>query len=154
MIGQADELVDGGGGDGFVGESVKRAGDLDEPGVLLGVVEPVEVFRQVTDADERVNSGSNQFGRHAGRVGEFGIVVITQDLIDPSRRRAVGVDVRVRVEDGPGRHLVEELTCPRVARYRVVFMIAGSSVRAAYLRPKASRAPLRPQDSPIVGGSG
>ena len=55
------------------------------------------------------SDGRNGLGGHPGRVGQLGIVVITQDLLEMARGRPVRVDVRVRVEDRPARHLVEEL---------------------------------------------
>ena len=61
------------------------------------------------DARRGVEIGRDQFGGHSRRVGELGIVVISQDLIEMARGGPVRVDVRVRVVDRPARHLVEEL---------------------------------------------
>ena len=88
---------------------MKRPGDLQQPGILDRGVDPVEILGQVHRPGRRVELGRDPIGRHPRRVGEFGIVVVAQDLIEVPRGGAVRVDVRVGVEDRPARHLLEEL---------------------------------------------
>ena len=79
-------------------------------------------------------SGGDAVGRHPRRVGEFGIVVVAQDLVEVPRGGPVRVDVRVRVEDRPAAHLVEQLAGRRVVRQR------SSSSISARLDAVGSRA--------------
>ena len=97
------------GRDPIVREPMERPGDLQQPGVLDRRIDPVEVFGEVPRPGRRVELRRDPVGRHPRRVGELGIVVVSQDLVEVPRRRAMRVDVRVRVEDRPPRHLLEEL---------------------------------------------
>ena len=82
-------------------EAVERPGDLQQPGILDRVVDPVEVCGEVACAAPWVELGGDPIGRHPRRVGELGIVVVAQDLVEVPGRRAMRVDVRMRVEDRP-----------------------------------------------------
>ena len=59
-------------------------------------------------------AGCDQIGRHPRRVGELGIVVISQNLIEVAGGRAMRINMRMRVEDRPARQFVEQLFRLRV----------------------------------------
>ncbi len=115
MVGTGGEVVDGLGIERAV-EAVEGAGDLDEPGILDGVVEPVEEAGEVLDAGLAGHVGSDQLGGHPRGVGQLGIVVVAEDLVEVAGRGSVRVDVRVGVEDRPAGDLVEQLAGEGILR--------------------------------------
>ena len=86
---------------------MERPGDFQQPRILDGRIDAIEIFDDAGGACVGVERGRNGFGGHPGRVGQFGIVVIAEDLLEMARGRPVRVDVRVRVEDRPPRDLGE-----------------------------------------------
>ena len=108
VIGAIEQLADILGRDPIVGKTMKRPRDLQQPGILDGRIDAIEVSGEILDASRRVEVGRDQLGGHSGRMGELGVVVISQDLIEMARGRPARIDVGVRVVDRPARHLVEE----------------------------------------------
>ena len=86
------ELADGLRRDPVVREVVERPGDLEQPGVLDGVVDPVEVARPgCCGPGLRGRARAPTSGRrHPRRVGELGIVVVAEDLVEVPRGGPVG----------------------------------------------------------------
>ena len=99
------QLADVLGSDLVVGEAVEGPGDLDQPGVLDRVVDALEVSGQVLRPGPRIEIGADLGRRHPRGVGELGIVMVPEDLIEVACGGPVGVDVRMGVEDRPAGHL-------------------------------------------------
>ncbi len=79
-------------------EAEEGASNVEEPGILHRVIDAVEVLQQDADALARVDAGGKAGLRHAGGVGELGVVVVAEDVVEAARGRAVRVDVRMRVD--------------------------------------------------------
>ena len=109
VVGLAQKLSQISRGDPVVRELVERPGDFQQPRILDGRIDAIEIL---DDARRPARPGRGRAKRlrgHPGRVGQLGIVVITEDLLEMARGRPVRVDVGVGVEDRPPRHLGEEL---------------------------------------------
>ena len=81
-------------------EAKQLAGQLDQPTKLHGVVDLTESLRNAVNlffgADARL---FDVFARHAGRVGEFGIIVIAEDVSQRFAGWTVRIDMCVRVDE-------------------------------------------------------
>ncbi len=99
-LGGVPQRVGVGGVDALALKAEEGAGNLQKPAVLCRVVEAIHVGEDGADALARLNIGGERRLVHAGGVGQFGVVVIAQNVVERARRRTVRVDVRVRIEKG------------------------------------------------------
>ena len=109
VVGLSQKLAQVFRGDPVVRELVECPGDFQQPRILDGRIDAIEILDDGGGPGVLVERRRNGIRGHPGGVGQLGIVVIPEDLLEMARGRPVGVDVGVRVEDRPPRHLGEEL---------------------------------------------
>ena len=100
--------------DPVVCENVKRPCNLHQPGVLDRVIDPLEILGQVERPCPRIEARTHPIGRHPGGVGELGIVMVSQNLIQVAGSRTMRVNMRMGIKDRPACQLVEQFSRNRI----------------------------------------
>ncbi len=108
-----------GAGDRVGLEAEENLGHFQQPARLDRVFDRAQVFDQATDLLLRVQAWLfDPRTRHAGRMGQLGVVVIAQNVGQSRRSRRVRVDVRVRIDQLDGVQSVKQ-ACTKLSGHGV-----------------------------------
>ena len=87
----------------------KLTAHLHQPTDLDRVLQGAQPFDQATDFFLRIQVGRFDLAAlEAGRMGQFGVIVIPHDVGQRLRRRRMGIDVRVRIDQRDRFELVKQ----------------------------------------------
>ncbi len=87
------KVVDRLGINAIVGKTVEGLDDFQQPGELDRVIDPVEKLGQVERSCPRIEVRTDLLSRHPGGVCEFGIVMVSQNLVEVASRRTMRVNM-------------------------------------------------------------
>ena len=90
-------------------ETQENAGDFEKPRILHRVVDAIQVAEHGGDAFARRRVGAQRFLVHAGGMGQFGVIVVAENVVETAGRRLVRINVGMWVDQRDLDNLVKQV---------------------------------------------